>query len=273
MHQSELIKDINGENGYSLHLKLSDQDLSIIQKMIRIQFLYRLQLLIPKEVYLFNNIEIARYHEFSHLINHAEAWPKYARVLPREAVAIIKEMEFFKKLKMAVGDFTISDEESFGWENIYWRLVRPGNSDYGSLHADKWFWDLGSYGKVADYPHERLKIWMAVHTVCGKNGLRVVPGSHRKKDWKWHMEMKNGLKKPVLDENEDSLDLELLPTEPGQTVVFHDELIHGGAINLADKTRVSLEFTLLVPLDTKEKLLNSFPRKKEINYDKVSCHG
>ena len=40
--------------------------------------------------------------------------------------------------------------------------------------------------------------------------------------------------------------LVLLNTEPGDSVVFNDNLIHGGAINKGLKCRVSVEFTMLI---------------------------
>lgn len=254
MNKLGLIPAVYGKDGYSLSLKLSNLELETIQKMIRMQWLYRLQLLVPEHVQQFDEIGIERYHELAHLIEHRNAWLKPARVLPRESISIIRKMDFFKKLEMELGDFHVSDEEHFGWENIYWRLVRPGNTDFGSLHTDKMFWDTEEYGEVASYPHERLKIWIAIHTISGKNGLRVVPGSHWKKGWKWHVEVRNGLNKPILDESEDSLDLKLLHTVPGEAVVFHDELIHGGAPNIAKTTRVSLEFTLLIPVYEQSKM-------------------
>lgn len=253
MNKPELMNVRHGQEGYSLNLKLSASELEMIQKMIRMQWLYRLQLLVPEHVHRFDEVGIERYHELAHLIDHATVWPKTSRVLPREAISIFRKMDFFNKLESELGSCIIADEEQYGWENIYWRLVRPGNNDLGSLHADKWFWDIGTSGPISNFSHERLKIWIAIHTVSGKNGLRVVPGSHHKKDWQWHVEVCNNIKKPILDEPEKKLDLVLLPTEPGTAVVFHDELIHGGAPNTAETTRVSLEFTLLIPVHVKKK--------------------
>lgn len=239
---------VNGEPGYSIQLKMSQTELETIRKFIHIQWLYRLQLLAPKQVHLFNEYGIERYHELSHLIDHAAAWPKYSRVFPREATAFIREMNFFKKLEAELGEILILDEEDLGWENIYWRLVRPGTSDFGTIHADQWFVDLGYYGKQTydESAYEKMKIWIAINTEVGKNGLLVIPGSHHKKDWKWHAEEKQGQKKPVIDENVNELDVQLLPTESGRAVVFHYDLLHGGAANLADTTRLSIEWTFLV---------------------------
>ena len=187
------------------------------------------------------------YHELSHLVDHAQAWPKYSRVLPKEAVETIRNMPFFERLEDEFGKIKIADEEKFGWGNIYWRLVRPGNSDYGSIHSDRWFVKLGYYGEeINDVSCERVKIWLPLYSVPGKNGLLVIPSSHHKIDWKWHSEERYGQKKPVIDEDISKLNVNMLPTEPGRAIVFHYDLLHGGAPNLADTTRVSLEFTFLV---------------------------
>lgn len=248
MGSFDLVSTIDGTKGYSTDIQLSNSDLVLVRKMIRMQWLYRLQLLSPQCTKEFDHFGMENYHLMSNVIEHAVAWPKTTRILPREAVSIIREMDFFKQLEKHLGKFHISDEEHLGWENIYWRLVRPGSSDIGSLHADKWFWDIGSYGEVAQFPHRRLKIWIAIYTEPGKNGLFVLPGSHHKKDWNWHAETRYGLSKPVFDESVENLDLLLLPLKAGETVVFHDELLHGGASNAGKASRVSVEFTLLVPV-------------------------
>lgn len=254
MAKMSILQDINGELGYSTNLNLSVEELGMLRKMIREQWLYRLQVLEPTLVSEFDRLGIRNYHKLSDKVDHASVWPKTSRVLSRESVEVIRSMNFFKTLEKEVGPFLISDEEHLGWENIYWRLVRPGNSDVGSLHADKWFWDICSYGRVADFEHERLKIWIAIDTVPGKNGFLILPGSHLKTDWRWHSEERFGLNKPVFDDVVDKGKLKLLPLASGNTVVFHDAMIHGGADNLADTTRVSLEFTLLVPVKERERI-------------------
>lgn len=249
---SNLIQSIHGENGYTTEFCLSNDELDILRQLIRIQWLYRIQLLVPRHIKQFDEYGITRYHELSHLLDHPTAWPTFARVLPRESANIIKKLSFFKKLESDFGAIEVGDEQDLGWDNIYWRLVRPGRDDIGSLHADKWFWDLLEYGgTVPSYPYERLKIWIAIYTTSGKNGLLVVPRSHLKKDWKWHVEIKYNQKKPIIDEPIENLNLTLLPTEPGRAVIFHDDLLHGGSENLATTTRVSMEFTLFIPAEHK----------------------
>lgn len=248
MLTDNLIQSIYGEEGYSTNIFLMHDELETFRKMIRNQWLYRIQLLAPEHVRQFDEHGITHYHELSHLLDHGTAWPTYARTFLREVEQVVRNMPFFKKLEAEFGTIMIGDENDFGWGNIYWRLVRPGNDDTGPLHADKWFWDLLDYrGKPPSFPFERLKIWIAIYTVPGKNGLLVVPGSHHKKDWKWHAEIKHNKNKPVIDEPTENLNTQLLQTEAGRAVIFHDELLHGGSQNLATTTRVSVEFTLFIP--------------------------
>jgi hypothetical protein len=237
---------VDGEQGFTLDFALADDELAFLREMISIQWLYRLQLLVPGEVRRFREAGIARYHTLAQLVDHANVWPKTARVLPEQVVRQLRETRFFKRFEEEWGSYEISDEENFGWPNVYWRLVRPGNSDIGPVHADKWFWDCG-HGTMPDYPAERVKCWIAIHTAPGRNGLTVKPGSHRRDDWKWHPEDRGGLRKPVLDEDPAALGMELQEMAPGAAIIFHDKLLHGGAVNHADTTRVSLEFTLIVP--------------------------
>jgi len=51
---------------------------------------------------------------------------------------------------------------------------------------------------------------------------------------------------PKIDFNEESSGLNLIPTDPGEIIVFHPGLIHKGAINRGKHCRVSLEFTILI---------------------------
>src|SRR3990167_5293876 len=212
-----LNKAINGEKGYSINLKLTEPEIELLRTMIRIQWLYRLQLLVPKQIPQFNELGMEYYHTLSHLIDHSKAWPKYSRVLPKEAAQIIKNMGFFKELERQFGKIKIADEERLGWENFYWRLVRPGICDLGSIHSDRWFVELGYYGEeIKDPSYERVKVWISICTILGKNGLLVIPSSHRKLDWKWHSEERYGQRKPVIDEELNKFNLILLPTEPGR---------------------------------------------------------
>ena len=155
---------------------------------------------------------------------------------------------FAQSLKDIIGNFIISDEESLGYGNLYWRIVRPAEqNDIGPVHRDAWFWEINDeYGMDREEYNKRVKIWISIVTENGKNGLMVEKYSHKRKDIKWEGEMRYGLKKPVLLTEEKELKMRLLKTNPGDAIIFDDELLHGGHINNGEKTRVSMEFTALV---------------------------
>lgn len=232
--------------GYVLG-QLTSTDLAMIVAMVKEQYLHTIQCLAPNKVGHYQQSCISDYHNIHHEddFSHQQSWKKTTRVLGPAAVETINQSELWQKLNNIFGDFLVSDEEHFGWPNIYWRLVRPGDNDIGPIHADKWFWDLG-HGDMPD-GYRRLKIWIAIYTEAGKNGLRVVPQSHKNIDWRFHGEVKDGLKKPVIDEKEEDLNIVDLPLSAGEFVIFHDELLHGGMPNKGESSRVSLEFTLLIP--------------------------
>jgi hypothetical protein len=236
--------EVNGPLGYSTNLSMNDEDLTLIRELIEVQWLETLRRHVPHHEADFAKLGCARYHELAHTIDHSSVWPKRSRILPADAVAAFRTTSFFQQLRDEFGEFSISDEDDFGWEEVYWRLVRPqASNDIGPLHADQWFWKLGD--AVAPADTERVKCWIAVTTEPHLNGLQVVPGSHLS-DWRFHGETRFGALKPQIDEDESQFDMKLLPLAPGGAVVFHDKLLHRGALNVGSHTRVSLEFTMFV---------------------------
>jgi ectoine hydroxylase-related dioxygenase (phytanoyl-CoA dioxygenase family) len=147
-------------------------------------------------------------------------------------------------------------------DELNWRLVRPNQpSDIGPVHADKWFWDAGyGYGSMPA-GFDRFKVWMAIHTQPGANGLCVKPESHRR-DWNHHFEEKDGVRKPVFDEDPAAIGMELLPLAAGEMVMFHDQLLHGGVVNRGSSCRISIELTVL--FDRKDALRRSDQLRGEL---------
>lgn len=234
--------------------RMTSEELNTIRTLVREQYLSRLAAQAPQAVHHFSAVSMSKYHEFSHCIEHKVMWPKGARILGPNALQVVTKLPFFQQLTEQLSIVGITTEEGCGWQEMYWRIVRPGNSDVGSLHADRWFWDLG-HGTMPE-GMRRLKIWIALDVECGLNGLSVIPSSHLKLDWAYHGEVDHtGIAKPKLDENINSLDVFNVPTNSGDFIIFHDDLIHGGMENLANTTRVSLEATLLIPSDSNVKNL------------------
>lgn len=239
----DLRSKIDGAEGYSLDLKLSNNELGRLRELVRGHWLAIINRNNPDAGQAAKEICMNDYHLIADSVDHDTIWPQTARMLLQSEVNELRSMEFFGELTKEFGPLLISDELGLGYEEVYWRLVRPNKpSDFGPLHADKWFWDVRNF-KIPDHLC-RIKIWIALYVESGKNGLRLCPGSHNK-DFEYTPVFKHGTWKPEFDENKYDLNIELMPTEAGNAVVFHDELLHGGAINLGNSTRVSLEFTML----------------------------
>lgn len=240
-----MVARVDGADGFAPAGTLEPAELHTVRTLIEARWRAVLERCAGVSAGQIAGATLERYHELQLPVSHTDLWPKHVRLLARDAVASILRMSLFRRLADELGDFLVSDEESLGWENIYWRLVRPRqSSDVGPLHADRWFWELGHGTMPAGY--RRLKIWVAVASEPGRNGLRVVPGSHRR-IWRYHGELRHGRLKPRLDEGEGGIETRLIPTAPGDAIMFHDSLLHGGAVNLGDHTRVSFEMTLFVP--------------------------
>jgi ectoine hydroxylase-related dioxygenase (phytanoyl-CoA dioxygenase family) len=81
-------------------------------------------------------------------------------------------------------------------------------------------------------------------TEPGRNGLLVVPDSHVAGVEHSTVE-RNGTAKPQIGVLPEGLQPVLVEATPGTIIAFNDRLIHGGALNLGSKTRVSAEITLV----------------------------
>jgi hypothetical protein len=225
--------------GYCLE-ELAPAELELIRGLITAQYLDRLGQLQPDLAPLARERGIARYHTLPIAFNHGQSWPKSTRLLDARHVADFSRMGFFRRIRRQFGPGAVISHDELNW-----RLVRPNQpTDIGPVHADKWFWDAGyGYGSMPA-GFDRFKVWMAIHTEPGANGLCIKPESHRR-DWKHHFEEKDGVRKPVFDEDPEAIGMELLPLAAGGMVMFHDELLHGGVVNRGSTCRVSIELTVL----------------------------
>ena len=235
---------LENKNGYLTGLHLSQDELSSIRSLITNSWLLNISNNTTQQITeKFKSVGINRYHELAHLLDHESIWPKAKRILNPEAVSEIRKMSLIRRLEDEFGYFEISDEDNVGHEEIYWRLVRPNSpTDVGPIHADAWFWDLG-HG-VTPLGHKRVKVWIAICCTPGKDGFKFVPGSH-KLEWPYRGELKDGITKPKIDISEKELDVVIFSSQPGEAIIFNDQLLHGGVIG-QDETRVSLEFTMFV---------------------------
>jgi hypothetical protein len=246
-----LKKKIFDTPGYSRDVQLTPDELAVFREAITEQWLSVIGAAHPELVPQFKEVGIANYHQLAHLLTHETMWPKQTRCLPKHSCNKIKILPFFQTLRDELGDFAISDvfygdTHEDGREEIYWRLVRPdATKDVGGMHADKWFHDVMNMSGQAFPPgSETVKIWIPIFSQPGKNGLMIVPDSHLK-TYRYHGVAGAGGMKPIIDEDVATLGAELMLTEPGNMLIFNDGIVHGGAVNRGDQTRVSIEITMV----------------------------
>ena len=181
------------------------------------------------------------YHSVG-LVPHRDIFTMRNRVVP--LAPILRRTSVLKKLEEEFGRFKISDDYKIGQENVLMRFVRPHEkSDIGPFHCDRWFLDVMGFDGFEGY--RPIKVWTAICCEPGESGLFLCPGSHKKK-WSYSVKEVNGVNKPSFDEGQ-HYEPELFMSEPGQCAVFGYDFLHGGCETNGEKTRVSIEFTILVP--------------------------
>ena len=235
--------------GYSIELSLPKDELSIFRTFISNQWFQTIKSNHPdKASYIQDKkIDISNYHKISEDINHSTLWNKNSRILNKNFISWFQNSIFYSNLRSSFGLFDISDEESLGWPNVYWRLVRPRETaDVGPIHRDSWFWELNQSFPKPHYKFKRIKVWIAIYCEKGLNGLLVEPYSQNRNDISWKGELRHGIQKPVLLTKDEHINPILVESYPGGSIIFHDNLLHGGAVNKGSTTRVSVEFTMLV---------------------------
>lgn len=248
------LKDqVFGEKGYSIDCQLSSEELNTFREVITRHWLSAFQSHHPHFFDEAQSLGIENYHHIAHRVEHQSLWPKRNRVLPENLVQRIKQMPFLSVLRDEFGDFSISDiydtQQHYGQEEIYWRLVRPGvPGDVGSLHKDCWFHGAfnGGYGMFPDGT-TTVKVWIPIYCEPGKSGLRVAEGSHLK-EYKYRIDTTpDGTPRPQIEEEMTLTDVPLIQVEPGNMILFNEDVLHGGSINMGKQTRVSAEITLVLP--------------------------
>ncbi len=239
--------EINTGRGFSLDVLTADE-LAMVRETITSQYLDQLGAVDPELRTSAARVGIDNYHTQPIPFEHGSFWSKEKRVLGESTLRVFAEMGFFRRIRALLPSANIYPDD------LMWRIVRPGApDDVGPVHADKWFWDVGN-GSLPDGT-SRFKIWIAVFTEPGLNGLSVKSHSQMSDRWKHHFEFKHGTMKPVLDETPEELEMEILPLKPGEMVFFHDALLHGGVLNRGTGCRVSVELTVSYTTEEGERLL------------------
>ena len=237
---NEIIKEIDGDAGFYDKLIINKKEIQILKKIINEKYSEVISKQEKKEEKIEEYIKLIKKEK----ISDNKLWTKKNRMLKIESVKIIKELNFYKELEKNFKEIKITNEENIEEEEMYWRIVRPenmgGDSDVGPAHADSWFWNEKNniIGK------RRIKIWISIIGDKENSGFKYIFGSHKKK-WNYQTEIVEGKIKPKKDKNLEKEKFEILKIKRGGTIIFNDNLIHGGYA-LKNTIRVSLEWTMLI---------------------------
>jgi hypothetical protein len=241
MERSEA--NFGGKLGYGTTKGLSADELAHVKSILHRKVAANAAAIDPEHGKLVESTSVEQYHTIADRIEHARMFSKAGRILSDADVKAIRETSLFDTVRDIFGDYTLSDEEGVGWEQISFRFVRPNvQQDVGFLHKDDWFWQHNNWPVPAG--KKRAKCWVGLVVDAGRNGLGLVPESHNGTfDFDAEM-MGNKLAfKPRF--NPDDLDIVRFPGPAGQPVFFNYHTLHVGSVNKGNLTRVSMEFTIL----------------------------
>ncbi|HEX4411533.1 MAG TPA: hypothetical protein VH206_22400 [Xanthobacteraceae bacterium] len=244
-----------GEDGYSIDVKLSDDELAELRRLTTEAWLKVILKASPDEVDRFRELGIENYHRLAHLLDHANLWTTHARTFDKAQADVIGSFAMFDMLSHEFPESSIIGAMppygDLGRPRINWRLVRPGDgTDLGPIHADYWFDAVLDGWRDEPGPDVKLKIWVPIFLEEGSTGFAYAPGSHLRQYPFERVHIGNGLYKPNLAEAELDRPLQTLRTPPGTAVLFNYNLVHRGAnTSRATQTRVSMELTMNIPRD------------------------
>ena len=203
--------------------------------------------LIIDRIKFFTGLKIKSVNEYHTIPDsvHAQILAnKATRIFPQKSFERISAMPFFSELKSRFTGFSISnvitESHELNRNEIYFRLVRPYRlSDIGCPHCDFWFHK--AYGLKYGGPGMTWKCWIPITVESNKSGLEFFP--HASVD-----EVRYSLddKRLSCDASQAALGEPLLvPVDPGDVLIFRDDVIHSGALNRSATTRSSIEITFV----------------------------
>jgi hypothetical protein len=237
-------KTFGGKLGLRQGPAFSAQEVERIKAIIKERLLYNARNLSASAADDLESIELEDYHTISDHYPHAKMLCKTGRILSGDAVREIKSMSFFEYVRSGFGDsYYLSDEDNIGHEQICCRIVRPHRlEDVGSLHRDSWFWDY--YEWPVPKGLNRTKIWVPISGDPNLSGLLLAPGSHRcETPFKAQIEEGKVVFLPEFDTPRASL--QRYAGAAGSPIMFNYDLLHVGAVNRSEKSRASIEFTVM----------------------------
>lgn len=237
-------ENFGGDVGFLAGPKLKPDELERVRKILHRRLTYNAYNLHGSQAAeLIESAPLHQYHTVCDGVDHSKMLTKTGRILPKSDVEEMLQMSIFDTFREAVGDFSLSDEDNIGHQQITMRATRPNMlQDVGFPHRDSWFWDY--YSWPVPEGKNRTKVWMGVEVNAAQNGLSLAPGSH-KRDYDFEAENLGTKIKFTPKFDIDAVEFVNFPGDEGETVAFNYGTLHVGRMNTAEKTRVSIEFTLL----------------------------
>ena len=232
-----------GDLGYGTGAGLNAEELEHIKAILLRKVADNAAQIDPEHGKLVAATPIEQYHTIADRIDHAKMFSKAGRILSDADVKAIRQTSLFETVKNIFGEYTLSDEEGVGWEQISFRFVRPNvPQDVGFLHKDDWFWQYHNW--PVPEGKKRSKCWVGLVVDASRNGLGLVPESH-KGDFGFEPGMVGHKIAFHPKFSPDDLNIVRFPGAAGQPVFFNYHTLHVGSRNQGNLTRVSMEFTIL----------------------------
>jgi hypothetical protein len=237
-------QNFGGDAGFLTGPRLTEAERRRIGEIVHRRLVYNAYNLHgSKAAELVEHTSLARYHAVADSLNHAKMLTKTGRILPASDTAEIMGMSIFEVFREAFGDFTLADEDNIGHPQVCMRVARPGKvDDVGFLHRDSWFWD--HYAWPVPEGRNRTKVWIGLEVEPERNGLTMVPGSHRER-YRFKAYTVGNKVKFVPSFDTSVLPYATFPGRSGECVVFNYDTLHIGRLNTAATSRVSVEFTIM----------------------------
>ena len=262
--KKQISNQITQGKGYCTNIKISKRELKSLRNIVESHLNNKINENLKKNIRL-KDFDLEKLHLMTNKVDYKNFISQKNRILNIDNYKKIIKFHFYKKIKKIFGPFKQVSNGPFAqnFGQFVVRVVRPGayKSDIGSLHADIWFFLLNKkkkyYPKLKEY-QRNIKFWIPICLEKNKSGLLVSENSQKKTfNFKGQLyAKKNGLKKqyetkghvrPIFDyKNNPKPKLKLLNVNPGTIVIFTEKLLHGGTNLKASKTRVSLEFSIII---------------------------
>jgi hypothetical protein len=212
---------------------LDESDLCTIRTYVE----ERVQLITSKHI---TDLE---YYHLSHSEFHHLLAKKSAREFSHEVVSNILQLPSIRFLMSRFEGYSIDqviDENGIAKRpEIYFRIVRPNAvEDVGCPHMDTWYHQVAGLGHRSGTTY---KVWISLSSEPGLSGLNFFPDADV-----LNVHWTSRGSSILCDTRQTSLGKAYLPNvASGDCFIFRDDVLHVGALNRGNTTRVSAEITLV----------------------------